>query len=926
MARRDLNLDEERRSYAGLWLLGAALLCVGALWAIMDDSLMRRPWKLYQREFFHVQKQQALDELARIEKGLASDERYREVKRRLEEVSAELESGEAAAKLAAARRRLEKAQADEAAADLQLRFVKSELEAAWYEYDRAVETGGSVEQARRARDRLIEARKGREAEWQKAKAVVARVQAEIDEIEAPKKKLEAELADLAKERRAIETKLDGMKTKIGLLSVERIPTIRQIVLPDFDLNNFEQPVDRVDRCTSCHIGIDKKGFEGLEQPLATHPKRDLYLVKHPPEKFGCTPCHDGQGPGLNSPEKAHGDVEFFERPLLQGEERQARCIDCHRDVSRLEGAEVLARGEYLFEQLGCHGCHIVEGYEGLGRVAPSLRRISAKVDPAWLVSWIRNPYEFRPRTKMPNFLFDEDQARAAAAYIWSSSRSDARAWLERHPEPGGIDPSDAAQIGRGKELFDSVGCRACHGIEPDEVATPLGAKKEYAPNLRRVGEKTNARFIYWWIRDPRGYNPNSRMPSLRLSDVEARAITAYLLSLAEPAPGRKKPKVTAAALEDPALVKKGEAVVRKYGCYGCHAINGMDKESPIGVELSSFGSKTVEELFFGTHLEIPRTWGDWTFNKLKNPRIYATEHVEQLMPNFMLGEEDIRALRVWLRSRSGRLPPLKYRSPGYESRERRIQEGRRVIERYNCMGCHEIDGRGGYIRRLYEDNPTSAPPILHVEGAKVQPDWFFGFLKDPSRQPLRFWLRVRMPTFGLSPEETTKIIDYFAARAGLETPYFDWEPERDSTPELLQVGEMLMSDEYFSCWSCHVRGRETPAGPKEQWAPNLAFAHDRLNPEWILEWIRDPQKLMPGTKMPAFYPGGPEDVFDGDEDRQIRAMRDYIMSLGGHGAAAATQRAEENGTEEREGAQPGAAAAAARPAAVASTLVAAGPG
>ena len=60
----------------------------------------------------------------------------------------------------------------------------------------------------------------------------------------------------------------------------------------------------------------------------------------------------------------------------------------------------------------------------------------------------------------------------------------------------------------------------------------------------------------------------------------------------------------------------------------------------------------------------------------------------------------------------------------------------------------------------------------------------------------------------------------------------------------------------------------------------LAYAHERLNPTWILAWIKDPQALMPGTKMPAFYPGGPPDVFDGDEDKQVAAMRDYIMSLG----------------------------------------------
>ena len=34
--------------------------------------------------------------------------------------------------------------------------------------------------------------------------------------------------------------------------------------------------------------------------LQTHPERDVLLAKHPLEKFGCTPCHGGQGHGLTA--------------------------------------------------------------------------------------------------------------------------------------------------------------------------------------------------------------------------------------------------------------------------------------------------------------------------------------------------------------------------------------------------------------------------------------------------------------------------------------------------------------------------------------------------------------------------------------------------------------------------------------------------
>ena len=62
----------------------------------------------------------------------------------------------------------------------------------------------------------------------------------------------------------------------------KVPSIQQVVLKDFDRNNFDQHVDRVDRCQSCHIGINRAGFDDLPQPLTTHPKRTDVLERHRP--------------------------------------------------------------------------------------------------------------------------------------------------------------------------------------------------------------------------------------------------------------------------------------------------------------------------------------------------------------------------------------------------------------------------------------------------------------------------------------------------------------------------------------------------------------------------------------------------------------------------------------------------------------------
>ncbi len=898
---RTTNLDEEKRSYGGLWLVLSLLLLVSAIWVVADDNLFRRPWKKWQAGFNRL-------EIARVEEAiraeqarLDADPAYQEAVKRLADARAALESGETAAEIARVERELNEARLADQSKDLNLRFVKSELEELRFQYDDALHhhRDTAAIAARIAEKERLRAE--REKIYKASQDRIAALEARLKELRGGVKAAEDALAALTTTRDELQNKLEtislgyfpGPKAEppfIGYGWQPKIPKIRQVVMEEFDRNNFEQPIARVDRCMSCHAGIDKAGFEDQPNPWKTHPRRELFLGHHPVDRFGCTPCHNGDGPAVNSPEKAHGnyydeaghlvDMPFQEHTLLRHEKMQANCIKCHADVQALEGAEVIARGEKLFVELGCHGCHLVEGYEelqkehGVTAVAPSLRRIGAKVDRGWLVRWIMNPHAYRPHTRMPNFAFDETQAVQIAAYLLATSKGPSEEWAAAHAQAPAVQPALAA---RGKDLVDAIGCRACHAFAPDEVAGRIGANKDIAPNLANVAEKTDARWMYHWIRNPRGYSDIARMPNLRLSDEEAQAITAYLVTLGAPKPAA--PDLDA-KLADPANVAAGEKLVRKYGCAGCHDIPGMEKESRIGAELSAFGDKTKEELFFGDRTDLRQTWDEWTYHKLLTPRTYATKWIEQLMPQFDLADEDIKALRVFLKSRSDEVVPVRYRDE-HEAQEA-IVRGRRLIARYNCTGCHVIGKEGGDVRRLYEAQPTFAPPILTGEGRKVQPNWFFGFIKQPVA--IRPWLQIRMPTFGLTDDEAYDIVRFFEAVDGLEIPYV-YVARATLDADLVEHGRTLASKDVFDCFSCHQRGAQKPEGPPEGWAPDLALAHARLNPDWIVEWLRDPQKLMPGTKMPSYYPDpaapdGPPDILGGDDEAQIRALREYVLSLG----------------------------------------------
>ena len=84
--------------------------------------------------------------------------------------------------------------------------------------------------------------------------------------------------------------------------------IQQIIIDDIRDDVIFTTVPKVDRCTSCHLGVDKAGFEDAPQPFTTHPRLEMFLASsspHPMEEFGCTSCHAGRGRGTSFSSAGH---------------------------------------------------------------------------------------------------------------------------------------------------------------------------------------------------------------------------------------------------------------------------------------------------------------------------------------------------------------------------------------------------------------------------------------------------------------------------------------------------------------------------------------------------------------------------------------------------------------------------------------------
>ena len=801
----DLLESEEKRSYAAVFLLAVALLFACTIWAIWQDSFSRHLWKKYKTDFYRFAIGKYEGELAKETERLAALPEFVALEKEYNETQASLDgTGPDADKLRGLQHDLEEAEIHVMERDLELRMVKGEIEQAWYELEHAQHSGESGTKERAHVDALI-------AEADVASNHYADAEGKRDGIQSQIKAVEAKLAELGEKLRVYRTTTEDLNLKLDSVSlnvfgkrVPAVPVVEQVFLADFERNNFENWVGRVERCMNCHAAIDREGFEDAENPLKTHPNRKYYLGNHEVKKFGCTPCHGGQGAAINSVEQAHGEVTFWEDPLVDLKDKvQAKCLSCHTAVGGMEGTGTVARGEWLFQQMGCNGCHLIQGYEDLPKAGPSLQRVAAKLSPEWMVAWIEKPKDFRPRTRMPHFFLSRDESIDITAYLLAASVGDAKAWLGEHAAPTGVDPGSKALVEEGKNLTESLGCLGCHGFEGDAFASQVAVGKDTAPNLSRVAEKADPRWLYHWISDPRSYSDATRMPRLRLSPDEARAITSYLATLKkEPAPApdpelRKR-------IESKESIDHGGKLIRRYGCFGCHTINGMEAESRVSVELSAFGGKHLEELFFGDRLDIPPTWDDWTIHKILTPRTYATARIEQLMPEFGFDPADARALTVFLSSRTAHAVNQKYRPAGVHDLEPSLKKGREVVGYYNCWGCHSFDGKEGAIRQYYQGaDAENAPPVLTKEGIKLQPEWFFDFLKRPMR--LRPWLKVRMPTFDLTDAETDAVVEYFASLDGYRVGPVVLESRTEAHTPRTQT-HAASADAPVDCAACHPEG------------------------------------------------------------------------------------------------------------------------
>ena len=869
------------KSFAPHYVISMVLLMATLFWALWDEDFGQRPWKSFQHEWksrYSTFLKNARTQSGDSQKEVEASPDYQALKQAYESASQK-----AAPRIKEINEKLHDLSAKILAVQNVFTDRRAYVNAMTYSIETETSKSSKTSKQKDLDDYKKKVTSVEFPDGTKKPYNFPQLEEAYNDLKNERTTLSAELADLIKPVNEQKNLLDAYVsdhmvtlTPLQMTGLQDkteawVPKILQINVPDANI---------VDRCESCHVGIREpvkltatamslKGKKPDEYANAftSHPEPDL-LKTHDPDKFGCSPCHQGNGRATTSVEKAHGTYEHWLWPLFQRGNMEAGCQTCHAADMVLVSNDVgwtLSEGKDLFRQRGCVGCHRYEGYdkepedllsvaqqikqldqekrdnvkqagdlmkqadkaesneeanhlndravalkvtnskldlrivqldrstksllEDMKKVGPNLKDIRLKLNKTWIPVWLRKPSDFRPTTKMPNFRLNDDQIKAISAYIWQSALTDS---LPKHK------PGNAAH---GKELFETRGCLACHSIgEGDQMQGGT-----FAANLTRVGEKDNYDYLVRWV-----HNPRER--------------------------------------------------TRPYCPF---------EKKDIGPE--DYKKKGLPYVFDLDHSRCPNDGHELQVQNMT------------VMPRLRLSPQDAEDVASYLITLQHPGAAPNPEAPFMDDPKLK-EEGKKWIKHYGCAGCHEISGleeegrigteltaegskpverldfalltdvaaRGGSepitdpddLARLPE-GPAKAPWYDHkgfFEHKLAEPNiWDKGKIKPPLE-------RLRMPNLHLTKEQVRALTTFLLGSQENPLPanyqYRPLDYRRD-----IQEGWWIVKK--YNCMGCHqlIPGQKTSlmsmaryqgADGQEQLPPKLLTEGARVNPEWLLRFLKNP--------------------------------------------------------------------------------------
>src|SRR5260221_154596 len=621
--------------------------------------------------------------------------------------------------------------------------------------------------------------------------------------------------------------------------------IRQIHIKDVDL---------VDRCESCHLGTREpvdlaKAAMGGEEVFVSHPNKELLKV-HDPERFGCTPCHGGNGVATDSIVKAHGRHTFWLWPMHHPENVQAGCQQCHYKEIVTEMADTLNQGREIFRLRGCMGCH---RYEGFDRDPEDLANVQKQIGllDQQKAEWLREAgFDIQKADR------SKDNKEAQKLYAHADDLKVRSSGLDAKIEQLDI---------RSKSLIREI--------------------KKVGPSLKEVRMKLHKEWLPVWIENPNHWRPGTKMPTFRLDKDEVQAIAAFVWQSA----------VTGTlASNPPGDPEKGKEAFETRGCMACHSIGeGNQKEGgTFAANLSRVGEKNnYDYLVRWIHNPRERTLPYCPFEKRDLteedytkkgvPFVFDFDHskcpndghellVQQMtpMPNLRLGMGEVRDIASYLMTRKTSNAP--YAAADYLEDPKLKAKGQFLVKNYGCAGCHEIAGLEEEQRIGTELTKEGSKPLERLDfalkGHEAQhEDWYThkGFFEHKLQNPAVYdeakekpkLDRLKMPNFNLSKPDIDAVTTFLLGSVDPNIPARYQYLPADQRQDIIEGWWVVRK---YNCMGCHpmhvaqttvIQGIKRYEDPdwKDQKPPSLIGEGARVDPAWLMAFLNNPSRSETDT-------------------------------------------------------------------------------
>ena len=869
------------KSYALHYMIAMIILMVTLFWALWDEAFGQRPWKAFQEQWkdrYTAFLKTASSKSATSEKDVEKNPDYQKLAQDYQQA------------FDAARPRREELQKQIANLSAQILAVQNVFtdkrayaNALTYEIETESSASGKRSKQKELDDYKKETWTVEFPDGHKEKYDFAHLEEKYNQLKDQRTALNAELGDVLKPVTAASTKMstyinehmvdltpaqiEGLKKK----TADWDPQIVQINVAEANI---------VDRCESCHMGTrepvkltaasmmtkgEKKPDE-YAQAFTTHPEPELFKI-HDPEKFGCSPCHQGNGRATTSVEKAHGNYEHWLWPLYPKQNTEAGCQNCHSgDMVLASGGtqwDVINSGKDLFRQRGCMGCHRYEGYD---KEPEELNNVSQQIK------------QFEGQEKQ--------NLKVAADLMKQADSAESNEEANRlNDEATALKVGNSKLEGRVQQLdFQS------HSLMQD--------MKKVGPNLKDIRLKLNKNWVPVWLKKPTDFRPTTKMPNFRLTDHQIQAISAYLWqsALSDQLPAQK-----------PGNADHGKQLFETRGCLACHSIGegGQMTGGTFAANLTREGEKAnYDYLVRWIHNARQRTRpycpyekkdiGPEDYAKKGLPYQFDLEHSQcpndghelqvqnmTVMPSLRLSVEDAQDIASFLMTQK-RQEPSAYANAAFMDDPNLKDEGKKWIRHYGCAGCHEISGLEDEGRIGTELTQEGSKPIERLDFAlftvpaergtqepitdpedlarlpegPAKGPWYDhkGFFEHKLAEPNVYdkgkikseTEALRMPNVHLTNDQIQALTTFLLGSEESSLPAsYQYKPG-DARADI-QKGWWVVKK--YNCMGCHqfIPGQKTilmdlpqyRENP-EQLPPKLLTEGARVDPEWLRRFLSNP--------------------------------------------------------------------------------------